>query len=70
VVTIGVGRAVMREGTDGPVGPKTWERARSQGRKGSISIFIILIESQTFVPIYLLGWRGWKQTTFGTCLHL
>jgi len=58
MVATGISRAVIEEGTDGPVGPKTWEHARSQGRKGSVSIFIILIESQTFVPIYLPGWRG------------
>ena len=40
MVAIGVSGAVTRQGADGPVGPKTWERVRSQGRKGSISIFI------------------------------
>jgi len=55
VVVTGVSGAVIGESADGPVGSETWERMRSQGRKGSISIFIILIEFQTFVPIYLLG---------------
>ena len=57
MVTIGVSRAVTRESADELVGPKTWEHARSRGREGSISIFIILIESRTFVSIYLPGWR-------------
>jgi len=37
---IGISGPVTREGTDGPVGPKTWEHARSQGREGRISNFI------------------------------
>ena len=40
VVAIGVSRAVIKEGADGSVGPETWERTRSRGREGSISIFI------------------------------
>ena len=27
--TIGIGRVVIGEGVDGPVGPETWECARS-----------------------------------------
>ena len=64
MVAISLSGAVTREGADGPVGPKTWECTRSQGRKGSISIFIffdILIEFRSFVPIYLPGWRRWKS---------
>jgi len=55
VVATGVSGAIIGEDTNGPVGPETWECAKSQGRKGSVSIFIILIESRTFVPIYLPG---------------
>jgi len=40
MVTIGISGAVRGEGTDGPVGPKTWECMRSQEREGSVSIFI------------------------------
>jgi len=29
---IGVSGPVTREGADGPVGPETWEHARSRGR--------------------------------------
>jgi len=67
---IGISRAVRREGTDGLVGLKIWKCGRSQGREGMVSIFIFLIESRTLVPIYLPGWREWKQPTFGTYLHL
>ena len=55
---IGVSGPVTREDADGSVGPETWEHARSRGRKGRISIFVFLIESQSFVSIYLPGWRG------------
>ena len=54
---IGVSGPVTREGADGPARPKVWEHARSQGREGRISIFIFLIESQSFVSIYLPEWR-------------
>jgi len=64
VVVIGISGAVTRKDTDGPVGPETWECMRSQEKKSSIFIFIILIESQTFVPIYLPGWRGWEEDYF------
>ena len=57
MVTISISGAVRGEGADGPVGPETWECKRSQGREGSVSIFIFLIESRTIVSIYLLGWR-------------
>ena len=67
--TIGVSGTIRGEGADGLVGSETWECMRNQGRKG-VDPFSILIESQTLVPIYLPGWRGWEQTTFGTCLHL
>ena len=59
--TIGISRPVTREGTNGPAGPKTWERARSQEKEGRIPIFILLIESQSIVSIYLLGWREWRS---------
>ena len=55
---IGISGSITREGTNGPAGPETWEPARSQGREGRLSIFILLIESQSFVSIYLPGWRG------------
>jgi len=31
------------------------------GREGRISIFVFLIESRSFVSIYLPEWRGWKS---------
>ena len=37
---ISISGAVTREGTDGLVGPETWEHMRSRGRKGRISNFI------------------------------
>ena len=40
MVAISVSGAVRGESADGPVGPKTWEHMRSQGREGSVSIFI------------------------------
>jgi len=58
---ISISRPVTRESADGPVGPETWEHARNQGREGRISIFIFLIESRSFVSIYLSGWRGWRN---------
>ena len=58
---IGVSGPVTREGADGPARPKVWEHARSRGREGRISIFVFLIESQSFVLIYLPGWRGWRR---------
>ena len=58
---IGVSRPVTREGADGPARPEVWEHARSQGREGRISIIILLIESRSFVSIYLPGWRGWRS---------
>jgi len=61
VDTISISRPVTREGADGLAGPETWEHMRSQGREGRISIFILLIESQSFVSIYLPGWKGWKS---------
>ena len=42
-------------GADGPARPEVWEHTRSQGREGRISIFVFLIEFQSFVLIYLLG---------------
>ena len=58
---IGISGPVTREGADGPARPKVWEHTRSQGREGRISIIILLIESRSFVPIYLPGWRGWRS---------
>ena len=58
---IGVSGPVTREGTDGPARPKVWEHARSRGREGRISNFVFLIESRSFVSIYLPGWRGWRS---------
>ena len=58
---ISISGPVTRKGADGPAGPKTWEHARSRGREGRISIIILLIESQLFVPIYLPEWRGWRS---------
>jgi len=58
--TIGVSGPVAREGADGLARPKVWEHVRSQGREGRISNFVSLIESQSFVSIYLPGWRGWR----------
>ena len=52
---IGVSRLVTRKGADRLAGPKTWEHTRSQGREGRPSIFVFLIESQSFVSIYLPG---------------
>ena len=52
---IGVSGPVTREGADGPARSEVWEHARSQGRKGRISIFIFSIESRSFVSIYLPG---------------
>ena len=52
---ISISGPVTREDADGLAGPKTWEHARSQGMEGRISIFVFLIESQSFVPIYLPG---------------
>ena len=40
MVMVGVSGAVTREGADGLAGPETWECTRSQGRKGSVSIYI------------------------------
>jgi len=57
---ISISGPVTREGADGPARPKVWEHARSQGREGRISIFVFLIESRSFVSIYLPGWRGWS----------
>ena len=45
VGAIDVSRPVTREGTDGSVGPETWEHTRSRGREGRVSIFVFLIES-------------------------
>ena len=58
---IGVSRPVTREDADGLVGPETWGHARSQGREGRISIFVFLIESRSFVSMYLPGWREWRS---------
>jgi len=55
VGAIGVSGPVTREGADGPARSEVWEHARSQGRKGRISIFIFSIESRSFVSIYLPG---------------
>ena len=55
---IGASGPVTREGADGLARPEVWEHARSRGREGRISIFIFLIESRSFVSIYLPGWRG------------
>ena len=57
VGAIGVSRPVTREGVDGPARPEVWEHVRSRGRKRRISIFVFLIESRSFVSIYLPGWR-------------
>ena len=51
---IGISGPVTREGADGPAGPETWGHARSQGREDRVSIFVFLIESWSFVSIYLL----------------
>jgi len=40
MVVINISGAIREEGTDGPVGSKTWERTRNQKRKGSVFIFI------------------------------
>jgi len=61
VGTIGVSGPVTREGADGLARPKVWEHARSQGREGRIPILVFLIESQSFVSIYLPGWRRWRS---------
>jgi len=61
VDAISVSGPVTREGTDGPARPEVWECARSQGREGRISIFVFLIEFQSFVSIYLPGWRKWTS---------
>ena len=53
--TIGVSRPVTREGADGLARPEVWEHTRSRGREGRIPIFVFLIESQSFVSIYLPG---------------
>ena len=58
---IGVSGPVTREDADGLAGPKTWEHARSRGRKGRVSIFVFLIESRSFVSIYLPGWKEWRS---------
>jgi len=58
---ISISEPVTREGTDGLARPEIWGHARSQGREGRISIIILLIESQSFVLIYLPGWRGWRD---------
>jgi len=59
VGAIGVNGPITREGADGPARPEVWEHARSRGRERRISNFVFLIESQSFVSIYLPGWRGW-----------
>jgi len=61
VGAIGTSGPVTREGADGSARPKVWEHTRSRGRKGRISIFMFLIESRSFVSIYLPGWRGWRS---------
>jgi len=58
VGAIGISGPVTREGADGLARPEVWEHTRSRGREGRISIFVFLIESQSFVSIYLPGWRG------------
>jgi len=61
VGTIGISRPVTREGADGPARPAVWEHTRSRGKEGRVSIFTFLIESRSFVSIYLPGWRGWRS---------
>jgi len=58
---IGVSGPVTREGANGPARPEVWKHAGSRGREGRISIFVFLIESQSFVSIYLPGWRRWRS---------
>ena len=58
---IGISGPVTREDADRPAGPEIWGHARSRGREGRISIIILLIKSRSFVPIYLPGWRGWRN---------